>query len=165
MAAPANHHDEPVAPPPPDADAKVLTTVTESDAKLTPADVKDIALAKLDYEKKLSFIKAWEDSEKAKADNRAQKRQSKITSWENSKKASLELQLKKMQEQLERKKAKLGEKIKNKEALIHKQAEEKRAVVEARKGEELLQTEETAAKYRASGQVPKSGFKIFGIDL
>lgn len=64
---------------------------------------------------------------------------------------------------MERRKAKCAEKIKNKEALIHKQAEEKRATVEARKGEEFLQAEEMAAKYRASGQVPKTGFKIFGL--
>ncbi len=45
--------------------------------------------------------------------------------------------------------------MKNKAALIHKQAEEKRAMVEARRGEERLKAEETAAKYRATGHAPK----------
>lgn len=40
-------------------------------------------------------------------------------------------------------------------ALIHKAAEEKKAMVEAKKGEDLLKAEETAAKYRATGTAPK----------
>lgn len=49
--------------------------------------------------------------------------------------------------------------MKNKVALLHKKAEEKRAAVEAIRGEELLKAEETAAKYRATGNTPK---KLFG---
>ncbi|CAN4099516.1 unnamed protein product [Withania somnifera] len=75
-----------------------------------------------------------------------EKRSSFIKAWEDSKKSK---------DQLEHKKAEYAEKIKNEVALIHKEADEKRAVVEARRGEELLKAEETAAKYRATGQTPK----------
>lgn len=60
---------------------------------------------------------------------------------------------------MQKKKAEHAEKIRNKVALVHKQAEEKRAMVEAKRGEEMLKAEEMAAKYRATGQVPK---KVFG---
>jgi len=65
------------------------------------------------------------------------------------------------QEQLEKKKAEYAEKMKNKIALVHKQAEEKRAMVEAKRGEEILNAEETAAKYRATGTTPKKAFGCF----
>ncbi|KAJ0111792.1 hypothetical protein Patl1_00413 [Pistacia atlantica] len=116
---------------------------------------RDVALADLEKGKRLSFIKAWEESEKSKAENKAQKKLSDVTAWENSKKASLEAKLKRIEEQLERKKAEYAEKIKNNVALIHKQAEEKRAMVEAKRGEELLKAEEMGAKYRATSTTPK----------
>ncbi|CAI0472157.1 unnamed protein product [Linum tenue] len=90
---------------------------------------------------------------------RAQKEISAISAWENTKKSAVEAKLKKLEEQLEKKKAEYGEKMKNKVAQIHKEAEEKRAMVEAKRGEEFLKAEEMAAKYRATGQVPK---KLFG---
>uniref|UniRef100_A0A2N9GQ27 Remorin C-terminal domain-containing protein n=1 Tax=Fagus sylvatica TaxID=28930 RepID=A0A2N9GQ27_FAGSY len=116
---------------------------------------RDVALAELEKEKSLSFIKAWEESEKSKAENKAQKKLSDVAAWENSQKAAVEAKLRKIEEQLEKKKADYAEKMKNKAALIHKQAEEKRAMVEARRGEERLKAEETAAKYRATGHAPK----------
>ncbi|PPD79406.1 hypothetical protein GOBAR_DD23676 [Gossypium barbadense] len=75
-----------------------------------------------------------------------------VETWENSKKAALEAKLKKIEEQLEKKKAEYAETMKNKVASIHKEAEEKRAMVEAKRGEEVLKAEEMAAKYRATGQ-------------
>lgn len=65
------------------------------------------------------------------------------------------------QEQLEKKKAEYGEMMKNKIALVHRQAEEKRAVVEAKRGEEVLKAEETAAKFRATGTTPKKHLGCF----
>lgn len=62
---------------------------------------------------------------------------------------------------MEKKKAEYVEKMKNKIALIHKQAEEKKAMVEAKKGEDLLKTEELAAKYRIKGAPPKKLLGIF----
>ncbi|KAG2284926.1 hypothetical protein Bca52824_044530 [Brassica carinata] len=117
---------------------------------------RDVKLADLEKEKKTSFIKAWEESEKTKAENKAQKKVSDVLAWENSQKAAIEAQLRKIEEKLEKKKAEYGEKMKNKVAAIHKQAEEKRAMVEAKRGEELLKAEEMAAKYRATGMVPKA---------
>ncbi|EPS69897.1 hypothetical protein M569_04866 [Genlisea aurea] len=122
---------------------------------------RDAALARVTTEKRLSFIRAWEESEKAKAENKAQKKLSAIGVWEDSKRASLEAELKKLEEQLEKKKSGYLEKVKNKIALIHKAAEEKRAVIEAVQGGELLKAEETAAKYRATGSAPKKILRCF----
>ena len=66
------------------------------------------------------------------------------------------------QEDLEKKKAQYAEKIKNKIVMIHKAAEEKRAMVEAKRGEDLLKANEAAAKYRATGILPKKGTGCFG---
>ncbi|KAJ6760068.1 CARBOXY-TERMINAL REGION REMORIN, partial [Salix purpurea] len=57
-----------------------------------------IALADLEKEKRLSFIKAWEDSEKTKAENRSQKKLYVVAAWENSKKAALEAKLRNIEE-------------------------------------------------------------------
>lgn len=116
---------------------------------------RDATLAKLTTEKRLSIIKAWEESEKSKAENKAQKKMSEILAWENSKKASLEAELKRTEEQLLKKNAEYIEKMKNKISLLHKSAEEKRAMIEAKRGEDLLIAEEMAAKYRATGTSPK----------
>ncbi|KAJ9679368.1 hypothetical protein PVL29_021334 [Vitis rotundifolia] len=116
---------------------------------------RDTVLARVATEKRLSLIRAWEESEKCKAENKAQKKLSATEAWENSKKASVEAELKKIEENLERKKAEYVEKMKNKIAIIHKEAEEKRAMIEARRGEDLLKAEEMAAKYRATGSAPK----------
>ncbi|XP_073125052.1 remorin-like [Henckelia pumila] len=122
---------------------------------------RDAVLARVATEKRISLIKAWEESEKSKAENKAQKKLSAIGAWENSKKASLDADLKKIEEQLEKKKAEYVEKTKNKIALLHKAAEEKRAIIEAKRGEDLLKAEEIAAKYRATGTSPKKLLGIF----
>ncbi|KAG8043127.1 hypothetical protein GUJ93_ZPchr1396g22915, partial [Zizania palustris] len=123
---------------------------------------RDIALARVETEKRNSLIKAWEENEKTKAENKASKKLSAILSWENTKKANIEAQLKKIEEQLEKKKAEYAEKMKNKAAIIHKEAEEKRAMVEAKRGEEVLKADEMAAKYRATGHAPKKLIGCFG---
>ncbi|XP_059312682.1 remorin isoform X1 [Lycium ferocissimum] len=150
MSAPAKADDSKalatVPPPKPDSSTK-----KSSKGSLD----RDVALAHLETEKRNSYIKAWEESEKSKVENKAQKKLSAVGTWENTKKANLESKLKKLEEQLEQKKAEYGEKIKNRVAAVHKEADEKRAMVEARKGEELLKAEEMAAKYRATGQAPK----------
>ncbi|KAK4769792.1 hypothetical protein SAY87_030324 [Trapa incisa] len=128
--------------------------------KKTSVD-RDLALAEVEREKKESFIKAWEDSEKAKAVNKAEKKLAQIASWENCKKAAKEAELRKIEEKLEKKKAEYGELMKNRVALIHKQAEEKRAIIEAQRGEEVLKAGETAAKYRATGIIPKKFLGCF----
>ncbi|CAN1751842.1 unnamed protein product [Linum perenne] len=152
---------EPKADPADDSSKAIVpvqkeTEATESvaeEAKPAEGSVsRDKELARLETEKRMSFVKAWEESEKSKAENRAHKKVSAIESWENSKKAAVEAQL----EQMEKKKAEYAEKMKNKIAEIHKQAEEKRAMIEAKRGEDLLKAEEIAAKYRATGTTPKN---------
>ncbi|XP_058778271.1 remorin-like isoform X2 [Vicia villosa] len=122
---------------------------------------KDTGLAKIVAEKRLALIKAWEDSEKTKAENRAYKKQSAVGLWEESKKASIEAQLKKYEENLERKKVEYVLRMKNDIAEIHQYAEEKRAIVEAQKREEFLDLEETAAKFRSRGVAPKKFLGCF----
>ncbi|XP_071697503.1 uncharacterized protein At3g61260-like isoform X2 [Rutidosis leptorrhynchoides] len=126
------------------------------------AIAENIALADVEKEKNLSFIKAWEETEKSKAENKTQKELSAITAWENTKKADIEAKLKQIEENFDKKKAEYGEKIKNKVGLVHKQAEEKRAMVEAKKGEDKLKAEELAAKYRLTGTLPKKLIGCFG---
>ncbi|CAN6252518.1 unnamed protein product [Urochloa humidicola] len=161
--------DKPVvpAPGPPAGDSMALVIVDKvanktSAEKNTPrnSNDRDIALAKVEMEKRTSLIKTWEENEKAKADHKAAKKQSIILSWENTKKAVVEAQLKKKEAELDRKKAEYAEKMKNKKAIIHRQAEEKRATVIAERGEDVLKAEEMAAKYRATGVAPKSKFLV-----
>ncbi|KAG6413959.1 hypothetical protein SASPL_126675 [Salvia splendens] len=140
-------------------DSKALVVVRKDAAEEKKPEEgsvnRDAVLARVATEKRLSLIKAWEESEKSKAENKAQKNMSSVVAWENSKKATLDAELKKIEEQLEKKKAGYIEKTKNKIAALHKQAEEKRALIEAKRGEDLLKAEETSAKYRATGTVPK----------
>lgn len=147
-------------------DSKALVLVEKvpeaGEAKSSEGSVnRDAVLAKVATEKRVSLIKAWEESEKSKAENKAHKKFSSVVAWENSRKASVEAELKKIEENLEKKKAEYIEKMKNKIALLHKEAEEKRAIIEAKRGEELLKAEETAAKYRATGTAPKKLLSCF----
>ncbi|KAK3158577.1 hypothetical protein QOZ80_2AG0138970 [Eleusine coracana subsp. coracana] len=154
------------SPEPPSGDSKAL--VVFEDVKKTPENTtrnsneRDIALAKVETDKRNSLIKAWEENEKAKAENKAAKKITAILSWENTKKALADAQLKKKEEELEKKKAEYAEKMKNKKAIIHRQAEEKRAMAMALRGEEVVKAEEMAAKYRATGTAPKKFLGCFG---
>ncbi|EOA21483.1 hypothetical protein CARUB_v10001880mg [Capsella rubella] len=164
--------EKPVAPPPvlpspapveeklEDSKALVPVVAKEVEEEKKEGSVnRDAVLARVETEKRMSLIKAWEEAEKCKVENKAEKKLSSIGSWENNKKAAVEAELKKMEEQLEKKKAEYVEVMKNKIAQIHKEAEEKRAMIEAKRGEEILKAEELAAKYRATGTAPK---KLFG---
>ncbi|KAL8114194.1 hypothetical protein AgCh_021160 [Apium graveolens] len=124
--------------------------------------IPDVALADLEKEKKLSFIKAWEESEKSKVENKTQKQLAAVNAWENTQKAKIEAKLKKIEEDLDKKKAAYAEQMKNKTAMVHKAADEKRAMVVAKRGEDLLKAEEMAAKHRATGYVPKKILGCFG---
>ncbi|XP_054825600.1 remorin-like [Prosopis cineraria] len=137
--------------------------VADPPAKKDSKDLvdRDSVLARVETEKRLALIKAWEESEKTKADNKAYKKHSAVGLWEDSKKASVEAQLKKIEEKPEKKKAAYVEKAKNKIAEIHQLAEEKRAMVEAQRREENLKVEETASKFRASGYTPRKFLACF----
>ncbi|KAG8073121.1 hypothetical protein GUJ93_ZPchr0006g43416 [Zizania palustris] len=146
-------HDKPAA----DNSKAIVVVKAEGTGGSTE---RDAYLAKIESEKRLTLVNAWEESEKARAENRAAKKLSFITSWENAKQAEMEAELKRIEEQLEKKKAAYEEKLKNKLALLHKTAEERRAQTEAKRGEELIMAEEMAAKYRAKGEAPT---KLFGL--
>uniref|UniRef100_A0A803R4H1 Remorin n=1 Tax=Cannabis sativa TaxID=3483 RepID=A0A803R4H1_CANSA len=138
---------------------KVVDPFVEKNSEV--AVDRDAVLARVEAEKRLALIKAWEESEKTKADNKAYKKLSAVESWENSKRAAVEAELKQIEEKLEKKRAEYTEKMKNKVVELHKIAEEKRAMVEANRQEEFLKVEETAAKFRASGYSPKKFFACF----
>ncbi|KAK1620933.1 hypothetical protein QYE76_026450 [Lolium multiflorum] len=152
--APAGDGGVPPAPVPASAD--------NAKAAAGSAD-RDAVLAKVEMERKLSMVKAWEEHERSKVDNRAEHKMSSILSWENTKKASIEAKLRTREEKLEKKKAEYAEKMRNQMATIHKEAEEKRASVEAKRQEEVLRYQETAAKHRSTGTTPKKKFlQCFG---
>lgn len=122
---------------------------------------RDAVLAKVNEEKRAALVKAWEENEVAKAENKYHKALTNITAWEETKKSATETKLRKAEEKLEKKKAAYVEKMKNEIATIHKKAEEKKAMVEAKRGEEMLKAEEMGAKYRAEGHVPKKFLLCF----
>ncbi|KAK1436218.1 hypothetical protein QVD17_01996 [Tagetes erecta] len=97
-------------------------------------------------EKRLALIKAWEENEKTRADNKAYTKMSAIGAWENTKRAAIEADLKQIEEDIEIEKAKQREKMKNKIAALHKEAEEKRADTLAKRGQDIIKVEEAAAK-------------------
>ncbi|KAI4340875.1 hypothetical protein MLD38_025671 [Melastoma candidum] len=130
-------------------------------ALLVEVSVLYAALARVETEKKLSLIRAWEESEKAKANTISRSFDVALPASENFVNVLLSVSPSAYQENLEKKKTEYAEKMKNKMALVHKAAEEKRAAVEAKKGEELLKAEEMAAKYHATGQVPKKSVGCF----
>lgn len=123
---------------------------------------RDAVLAKLNSEKRLALVKAWEENEKAKAENKFYKAVSTITAWENTKRSAAETKMKRAEEKLEKQKAAYVEKMKNEIAIVHKKAEEKKAMVEAKRGEDFLKAEELSAKYNATGQMPKKFLLCFG---
>ncbi|KAJ6714489.1 hypothetical protein OIU85_026035 [Salix viminalis] len=115
---------------------------------------RDAVLAKVEAEKRCALIKAWEENEKAKAENKAHKKLSAIGPRERIKREYVEAKIKRFEENVEKKKAEYAEKMKNKVAELHKAAEEKKAMIKAKKGEDCLKVEETAAKFRATGYAP-----------
>lgn len=137
---------------------------SRNNLSFTPGSLnREIVLAKLNQEKVLSLIKAWEDNVKAKSINRLGKKLAKISAWEKAKKARAEAHLQELEEKLEKKKASFVENMKNEIATIHRKAEEERAVAEANHGAQTLKAEEVAAKYRASGKLPRKYALCFGI--
>ncbi|CAN6287791.1 unnamed protein product [Urochloa humidicola] len=149
-------------PAPEESKALVVVESDEKPATTDGSQERDAFLKRVATDKTASLIRAWEESEKAKAENRAARRLANVNSWENSKVAQMEAELKKIHEQLEMKKAARAEKLRNSAAAAHRAAEEKRAAAVALRGEEVIRAEEAAARYRATGQAPT---KLFGLGL
>ncbi|CAI8619396.1 unnamed protein product [Vicia faba] len=137
-------------------------TDTKDSADRVPSDA---VLARVESQKRLALIKAWEENEKTKVENRAYKMQSAVDLWEDNKKSSTEAKFKGIEVKLDQKKSEYVEDMQNKIAEIHKSAEEKKAMIEAQKGEEILKVEETAAKFRTRGYEPRRLLGCFGLRL
>ncbi|XP_023926811.1 remorin [Quercus suber] len=155
-----------VIPPPPDQNKtappvkeKIADPAVEKSSE--GAIDRDAVLAQVTTEKRLALIKAWEESEKTKAENKAYKNLSAVGSWENSKKVSVEAQLKQIEEKFDKKKVEYAEQMKNKIAELHKAAEERRATIEAKRREDFLKVEEMAKKFRSNGYTPKKFLGCF----
>ncbi|KAG6397033.1 hypothetical protein SASPL_143194 [Salvia splendens] len=106
------------------------------------ADYNDV-LAKVEIEKKLSLIKAWEENEKTKAENKAHKKLSAVDAWENTKRAAVEAELKQI------------------EVRIFCLTEEKRAMIEEDRSKHFLKAEEMAAECRTTATIPKISCACF----
>lgn len=152
------------------ASPRSLTVITTqkslSDTEVSPRSAslggsslnKDLVMAKLNKDKILLLIKAWEENKKKKSFNRFSKKMAKLEAWEVGKKARAEARLRTSEERLENERAACLERARNKIALVQKIAEEQRALAEARHGRQVLKAEETAAKCRASGARPHRFF-------
>ncbi|CAL4925782.1 unnamed protein product [Urochloa decumbens] len=160
MAEEARNADTPAEEPAKDDVAEEKAAMPAPEESKALVVVEDAFLTRVATDKTTSLIRAWEESEKAKAENRAARRLANVTSWENSKVAQMEAELKKIHEQLEMKKAAQAEKLRNSAAAARRAAEEKRAAAVAMRGEEVIRAEEAAARYRATGQAPA---KLFGL--
>ncbi|XP_074317975.1 remorin 1.4-like [Silene latifolia] len=140
---------------------ETLTPVVETQEPVSEKEtatstyIENTQLSRVEAQKRMSLIKAWEESEMSKIENKAHKKKAVIGAWVKIKEATLEAQLKKIEQCLEKKKAEHAEKMKNKMAMIHKEAEERKAMVEAKHAEHLLKVEEIASKCRATGKAPK----------
>jgi len=147
------------------SDKKVDSAVAENTtiARNSSRFDRDVVLKQVLSQKRFSLIRAWEESEKKKTDNKANKKMSFLESWEISQQAAIEADLRKIQEKLEIRKAEYAEKMKNRIAEIHKAAEERRATVEASRKQERLKLEDMAAKFRATGYPPKKLLGCFSI--
>ncbi|CAL4917453.1 unnamed protein product [Urochloa decumbens] len=83
-------------PAPEESKALVVVEGDEKPAATDGSRDRDAFLTRVATDKTTSLIRAWEESEKAKADNRAARRLANVTSWENSKVAQMEAELKKI---------------------------------------------------------------------
>ncbi|CAN6586101.1 unnamed protein product [Malus baccata var. baccata] len=136
---------------------------TPEKEKAVPAKVeKDAGLIrKVLSIKSLGLIKAWEESEKTKVDNKAKKKFSNVVAWELSKQATIDARQKKYEQKLEKKKALYVEKMQNKLAEIHKAAEEKRAMVVEGKRIEHNKVGKKADDFREVGLIIVTSINCF----
>ncbi|KAI3421524.1 Remorin_C domain-containing protein [Psidium guajava] len=174
----AGRSEAPKAPPEPENGAQEKIVISASskkvafatDEEITVAVEKgsgdqterDAVLAQVEAEKRLALIRAWEESEKSKAESKAYKNLAITESWENTQIASAEARIKQIEEEIEKKKAEQAEKIRNKLVEIHKEAEVKKATIEAKRVEDIIKVREAAAKFRATGYVPRKLLRCFG---
>ncbi|CAL4917452.1 unnamed protein product [Urochloa decumbens] len=176
-------------PAPEESKALVVVEGDEKPAATDGSRDRDAFLTRVATDKTTSLIRAWEESEKAKADNRQKKpplccymmmlcvcsfHESDCLNFLCPGRAARRLanvtswensKVAQMEAELkkihlEMKKAAQAEKLRNSAAAARRAAEEKRAAAVAMRGEEVIRAEEAAARYRATGQAPA---KLFGL--
>ncbi|XP_030454099.1 remorin-like [Syzygium oleosum] len=174
----ADRSEAPKAPPEPENGAEEKIVISAPNKKVaftTDVEItdpvekgsgdqteRDDVLARVEAEKRMALIRAWEESEKSKAESKAYKKLAITGSWENTQIAYIEAQIKQIEEETEKKKAEQAEKIKNKLVEIQKEAEVKKATIEVKRGEDIIKVQEAAAKFRATSYVPRKLLRCFG---
>ncbi|ESQ29038.1 hypothetical protein EUTSA_v10023740mg [Eutrema salsugineum] len=116
----------------------------------------------IEKEKSLALINAWEANEKAKAQTKAYRELCAVETWENNMKTALELDLKKMEENLEVERAEYSKRLKKKIPEIEKIAEAKREKIEKQKGQESIKLTKMSEKIIATPGAYPPKPKIFG---
>ncbi|XP_023636570.1 remorin isoform X2 [Capsella rubella] len=106
-------------------------------------------------DEQFKIIKAWKELKITNVNNKTQKRLLDITGWEKKKTTEIESQLARIQRKMDSKKMAKSEKLQTKKAAVHAKAQEKKANVQTRRAQEILEAEEEAARFQATGQIPK----------
>ncbi|KFK30636.1 hypothetical protein AALP_AA6G007700 [Arabis alpina] len=103
----------------------------------------------------LSVIKAWKEQKITKVTNKTQKKLLQISGWEKKKTTKIDSELASIQRKMDNKKLEKAEKLRKKKVAVHASAQEQKAKVQIRRAQEILDAEEEAARFQATGQVPK----------
>ncbi|RXH95052.1 hypothetical protein DVH24_024736 [Malus domestica] len=110
----------------------------------------------------LSFIKTWEEKQKTKVDNKANKRLAINEERKNADQIDLEAEEKKIETKVEKHRHRELEKLKNKEAHSAKIIEDSKVRIEAKRNKGHLNVEKKADKFRNANTLPT---KCFGMCL
>ncbi|TQE03925.1 hypothetical protein C1H46_010452 [Malus baccata] len=108
----------------------------------------------------LSFIKTWEEKQKTKVDNKANKRLAINEERKNADQIDLEAEEKKIETKVEKHRHRELEKLKNKEAHSAKIIEDSKVRIEAKRNKGHLNVEKKADKFRNANTLPT---KCFGM--
>ncbi|CAF2125872.1 unnamed protein product [Brassica rapa] len=93
---------------------------------------------------------------------RTEKKLLEISAWEKKQTTKIESQLANTQRKMDSKKKEKAEKLRRKKAAVHAKAQEKKARVQTRRAQEILDAEDEAATFQATGQIPnKSSCSCF----
>ncbi|XP_010419618.1 PREDICTED: remorin [Camelina sativa] len=106
-------------------------------------------------EEQSKIIKAWKELKITKVNNKTQKRLLDISGWEKKETTKIDSELARIQRKMDIKKMEKSEKLRSKKAAVHAKAQEKKAHVQTRRAREILDAEEEAARFQATGQIPK----------
>ncbi|KAG5405259.1 hypothetical protein IGI04_011378 [Brassica rapa subsp. trilocularis] len=110
----------------------------------------------------LSVINAWKEQKITKVTNKTEKKLLEISSWEKKQTTKIESQLANTQRKMDSKKKEKAEKLRRNKAAVHAKAQEKKARVQTRRAQEILDAEDEAATFQATGQIPnKSSCSCF----